>query len=307
MNDAANVQQWSYFGLESQQFVLIPTGDGFYKIVAKHSGKIVEAASTAVEANVRQYADRNLPLGQWKLNEVPPMLQGKGDGLDAKYYTGMNFETLKRTQIDTTINFNWGTKAPNAYIGVDNFSVRWTGRIQPRATGNYTFFVNSDNGRKLYVNNVLLIDKWISDYDVEYSGTINLTKGQYYDIRLDYFEEAGGANCKLEWMSSEQSREVVPKSQLYSVSNGIENTASVKAGFDIFPMPVVNKTMNVSLYGFDESMETNLVLYDLLGKVVFQTRITQNGQINLKGLPAGAYLVKVSNKDVAVNKNIVIQ
>lgn len=86
-------------------------------------------------------------------------------------------------------------------VNADNFSVRWAGKSDATLSDNYTFYVNSDNGRKLWINNQLIIDKWIDDYGVEYSGTISLTANQLYDIKLEYFESYGGANCKLEWFS----------------------------------------------------------------------------------------------------------
>lgn len=45
------------------------------------------------------------------------------------------------------------------------------------------------------------------------SGTIALNPGQKYDIKFEYFENAAGAKAKVEWASSFQEREVVPKSQ----------------------------------------------------------------------------------------------
>jgi len=141
---------------------------------------------------------------------------GTGDGLTGNYFNGMNFETPVYSRKDATVNFDWGTGSPNASVNVDQFSARWTGQIQPRYTGQYTFYLNTDNGRRLWINNQLVVDKWIDDWGIEYTGTISLTAGQKYDIKLEYFEDNGGASCKLEWSSLSQAREVVPQSQLYS-------------------------------------------------------------------------------------------
>lgn len=44
-------------------------GDGYYKIVARHSGRIVEVAgaSTASGAIIQQWDNNNQTCGQWKL------------------------------------------------------------------------------------------------------------------------------------------------------------------------------------------------------------------------------------------------
>ena len=42
------------------------------------------------------------------------------------------------------------------------------------------------------------------------SGTITLIGGQVYDLKMEYFQDAGQANAKLEWQSDGQTRQVVP-------------------------------------------------------------------------------------------------
>ncbi|MBN2485785.1 MAG: T9SS type A sorting domain-containing protein [Bacteroidales bacterium] len=168
-------------------------------------------------------------------------VNGNGDGLTGSYYNGMNFETPVATRKDANINFNWGTGSPMSGVNTDNYSVKWTGQIQPRYSGAYTFYITSDNGRRVWVNNQLIIDKWIDDWDITYTGTINLTAGQKYDIKVEYFENVGGANCKLEWSSAYQAREIVPQSQLYSTpETGDGLTGSYFNGMN-FETPVLTR------------------------------------------------------------------
>lgn len=138
-----------------------------------------------------------------------------GDGLTGNYFNGMNFETPVYSRVDPNINFDWSNDSPYASVNTDRFSVRWSGQIQADYTENYTFYLNTDNGRRLWINGQLLVDSWIDDWNKEYTGTIALTAGQKYDIRLEYFENYGGASCKMEWSSVSQSRQVVPQSHLY--------------------------------------------------------------------------------------------
>ena len=289
LSDGANVNQWSYLGQSHQKFVLLPTGDGYYKIMAQHSGEILEAENTNVEGNIRQMPDNNQTSGQWKLIPAPLGKVGTGTGLKGDYFNGRNFETLKYTTIDGTINFNWDSNSPNPSVNQDNFSVIWTGLIQPKFTGNYTFYVNSDNGRRLWINNQLIIDKWIDDYGIEYSGDIQLTEGQKYNIKLEYFEAVGGANCKLEWVSEYHGKEVIPKSQLYP-----DQTAGVFdykiAQLDIFPNPTNNfwtvKTKNIKMY--------SVKVFDVLGNKVL-TLIPNSTEVKISraDLKSGLYFAKV--------------
>ena len=139
-----------------------------------------------------------------------------GDGLIGNYFNGMNFETYVSTRKDASINFNWGDRSPMEGVGNDSYSIRWTGFVEPLFTEKYTFYLTSDNGRRLWINDQLVIDKWIDDWDITYTGEIELEAGKKYTIRIEYFENFGGANCKFEWSSPSQAREIVPQSRLFS-------------------------------------------------------------------------------------------
>nr|WP_277881241.1 PA14 domain-containing protein [Leptolyngbya sp. FACHB-321] len=133
----------------------------------------------------------------------------------AQYFQGKNFTTLKWSEINPTVNFTWGNQAPNSLVAADNFAVRWTGQVQAKSTEAYTFYTRSDDSVRLWVNGQLLIDNW-ADHDLtEDSGTIALAAGQNYDIKLEYYERAGGATAQLLWSSPTQAKEIIPASQLF--------------------------------------------------------------------------------------------
>lgn len=304
-SEAANVQQMTPLGADNQYFILVETPDGYYKFIAKHSGKIIEAASTIVLANVRQASNLNQTKGQWQITPVPAYENAGGTGLDAAYYNGTEFNTFRFNRVDTTINFNWGTGTPDSRISAENFSVRWTGKIQPRFGGTYTFYINSDNGRRLWINNQLVIDKWLNDYDVEYSGSINLAANQMYDFKMEYFETTGGANCKLEWFGASQAREVVPKSQLFPLNTAIDNPEVAASDIEIYPNPITNKMMHISVKNNAEPFTVKL--YNMLGNQVFVSENINSGNVNLSEIPKGMYVVSIQNKTINQNKRIVIQ
>jgi hypothetical protein len=283
--DGANVQQWTYYGTPNQQFIVTSTGDGYYKLIPKHSGKVVEVAgaSTANGGNVQQWTNNNQTCGMWGLVPVvTTVVIGNGDGLTANYFNGMNFETPVYSRVDTSINFNWGNGSPNALVNVDQFSARWSGQIQPKYSETYTFYLNTDNGRRLWINGQLVIDKWIDDWGTVYSGTIALTAGQKYDIKLEYFEDWGGASCQLQWSSASQSMQVVPKSQLYSnplpsVSiSSPANNATLNAG-----------TITISANASDNGSVSKVEFYN--GSTLLSTSAGSPYSYTWTGVVAGSY------------------
>lgn len=144
------------------------------------------------------------------------VVQATGDGLRAEYFDSTNLTNRIFTRIDPRVNFNWGAGTPDARVGTNNFSIRWTGTIEPRYSETYTFNTRSDDGVRLYVDGQLVIDQWTNQAATNHSGSIDLEAGVQYDIRLEYFENSGNAEMRLRWSSDSQAFQTVPTSQLYA-------------------------------------------------------------------------------------------
>ena len=139
-----------------------------------------------------------------------------GDGLKAVYYNNLDFSGTSLTRIDKTINFDWKAGSPHSSIAGWTFSGRWTGNMVVPNTGIYKFYTVSDDGAKLWIDNKLLIDKWITQSPTEYSGEIYLEAGRKYPIKLEYFENYGGASISLSASGPGIEKVIVPQSYLYS-------------------------------------------------------------------------------------------
>lgn len=122
---------------------------------------------------------------------------GSGNGLSATYFDNLDFTDLRVTRTNQTVNFDWGGGSPDPASGVDTFSVRWSGQVEPRYTEAYTFYTTSDDGVRLWIDNQLLIDNWTDHGPTENTGTISLSAGQKYDLRMEFYEQGGEAAAKL--------------------------------------------------------------------------------------------------------------
>ncbi len=140
---------------------------------------------------------------------------GSGTGLQGDYYDNIDFTAFVLSRVDPTVNFNWGSGSPDPSIGADTFSVRWTGFVEPLYSETYTFYTNSDDGVRLWVDGQLVVENWTDHAPTENSGTIALTAGTQYDIQMDYYENGGGAVAELRWSSANQTKEIIPQTQLY--------------------------------------------------------------------------------------------
>ena len=234
-------------------------------------------------------------------------VNGNGDGLNAFYYNNINFDTLITTKIDTMVNFEWMGTPPLVGVNPANFSVRWSGKVQPRYDGTYTFYTSTEEGVRLWVDNSLIINNWTPHNYYVNSGTITLNGMQKYDIKLEYYEKYLNSTCILGWKSANQWAEVIPKSQLYSEVLGInENDKQV---LNIYPNPVTHDHVIVDITGLNKNEQYTISVFTLEGKKLIEKN-TKGGikyDISTKGLSPGVYLISLKSKNINLNKKLIVQ
>lgn len=120
-------------------------------------------------------------------------------GLTGSYFANKTLSgTATAIQVDPKINFSWGAGSPNVSgIPVDNFSVRWTGVIKVPTTGNYIFYLRSDDGSRLWIDNTQLINQWYDQAATTKQAIIRLTKDVIYNVKLEYYESAADAEIRM--------------------------------------------------------------------------------------------------------------
>ena len=93
---------------------------------------------------------------------------------------------------DPNVNINWGRGAPAPGMPVDNFSVRWTRQLSFPITQPYRFVLRSDDGVRLWIDGVLIIDAWHMATGTPFTRDVNLTAG-WHAFRIEYYEGSGDA------------------------------------------------------------------------------------------------------------------
>ena len=164
---------------------------------------------------------------------------GTGDGLRGSYFSNRHlFGTPVVARVDGTVSFDWRfiTQMQHMYdigqtnwaavvsacktaIGMprsDQYSVRWMGELQAQFTEPYTVYASNDDGIRVWLNEQLIIDDWTCHPATEKTAVVNLTAGQKYLLRVEYFHNHGNASVKLSWSSPSTPKQVIPGSQLYS-------------------------------------------------------------------------------------------
>jgi autotransporter-associated beta strand protein len=139
------------------------------------------------------------------------------NGLQGFYYPNINFSGTPIIRVDATVNFsNLATNTQPLYPQVTEFSVRWIGQLLTTTAGTYTFTTTSDDGSRCWVNGQLVVDNWAFQGGTARSGTISLSAGTLYDIRVEYMQGGGGAECILNWTPPSGSSVVIPNGNLFT-------------------------------------------------------------------------------------------
>jgi hypothetical protein len=156
-------------------------------------------------------ADQSFPARTLPAGTVLPFSALPLWGFQGTYYATADLSGAPVLQrVDPGINFQWGTGSPDPAVPADHFSVRWTGSIVPPATANWTFYTNTNDGVRLWVNNTLLINQWSNLGLTEFSRAIPLTGGTVYPLVMEYYENTNTATAELRWSAPGVAKAIVP-------------------------------------------------------------------------------------------------
>jgi RHS repeat-associated protein len=146
-------------------------------------------------------------------------------GLHVAYYAN---ETLKgqpklfslgligATGTGTASARAWSTGTPDSVLGTDHFTLRMTGNITFPTSGEYTLKTYADDGTRVWLDDVLILDNWVLQAPTLIGGTpVTVQAGDTKRIRVEYLEHVGSATLKLQWVAPGSSSAVdVPVAQL---------------------------------------------------------------------------------------------
>ena len=103
-------------------------------------------------------------------------------------------------KIDEQVSFKWTLYSPNPEkMQPDNYSIRWTGKIEAPNSGKYKLGLRGNDGFRLYLNGKLIIDNWEKLTYSTKTVDIDFMKAQKYDIVIEFHENRGEANIELIW------------------------------------------------------------------------------------------------------------
>lgn len=142
-----------------------------------------------------------LTLTSLAIVQAEPNTQAQfGTGWTGEFFSNPNLQDPVAfvQQFPTGLNINWGAASPAAgIIPVDQWSARFTS-VQLFNEGTYEFVVASDDGVRVYIDNNLVLDRFIGRTLTTDRFQLSLTAGTH-SIRIEYFDGIDQAALQFQW------------------------------------------------------------------------------------------------------------
>ncbi|MBI3831610.1 MAG: hypothetical protein HY291_18970 [Planctomycetes bacterium] len=110
----------------------------------------------------------------------------------------------------------------------DHFYIRWTGVLRVPKDGKYTLYTESDDGSRVFIAGKQVVDNPGLHAMEEKSGEVELKAGDV-EIKVEFFENEGGAGCKFSWSAEGLEKQLVPATALFH-KKGAEKIETAQAG-----------------------------------------------------------------------------
>ncbi len=117
----------------------------------------------------------------------------------------------------------------------ENFFVRWTGLLKCPEDGLYNFYVESDDGCRLYIDQELAVDNSDGRSMEQRADRLTLKAGTHA-LRFEYFQGGGPAGVNLQWKTPKSGRLILPAAFL-SHASGAEKIAWDREAWEKRPAP----------------------------------------------------------------------
>ncbi|HTH55916.1 MAG TPA: PA14 domain-containing protein [Cyclobacteriaceae bacterium] len=227
------------------------------------------------------------------------------------------------TASGTTNNFNLSVRQRN-----DHYVLSFDGYLQIDNAGTYTFYANSDDGSRIYINATLVANNDSIHTSTVRSGTYNFPNPGLYPIRVVYYQELAGEILNIRYnqgtrnnyglatgipdnklflsdpTSSSSTRYAAANSSIHptEVAGNGDNENSSNKGV-AFPNPF-HQTLYVQLP--DSSFTSSAQLYDVLNNRIARTMQfeveSRYAAFDFSDLPKGQYVLMIGNSRFRVFK-----
>jgi len=230
------------------------------------------------------------------------------NGCNYNYYEGQ-YTTIPNTDILTPAkagvinNFLISSRLRNDY-----FVFKFSGYIQVNTDGVYTFYLNSDDGSKLYIGNQLVVNNDGLHALKEQSGTIGLKAGKHA-ITISYLEYTGSQILNVSYAGPSLNKQLIPDAAIFRVNAMAAAKYAVSSdSIQLSPVPAVDY---LTLAFNEDVQDVKITVVDVGSNVYIRNKFIQvdkrQAKVYLGELKEGVYVLYVEMNDgLVISKQFVI-
>lgn len=217
-------------------------------------------------------------------------------GIRYKYYEGSwntlpVFDQLVPQATGTTTAIGLTNRKNDDYFGFV-----FEGFINIPESGNYTFYTSSDDGSRLFIDDLTIVDNDGLHGIQEKSGSVCLAKG-YHKLKVEYFEKTGGNQSLSAAYSGpgffKKSITDIYTSDTYTGKNS--DLFHVEKEVLVYPNPASEVIYIVIPEKVTSNMDLIIRLYSAQGQNVKELKTSSKNRIsmNISNLPKGVYFLEI--------------
>ncbi|MEN6384341.1 MAG: glucoamylase family protein [Phycisphaerales bacterium] len=167
----------------------------------------------------------------WQMLDAIGWATRQDNGLNYEYYEGTwtslpDLGTLTPAASGIAHNFDIGLRQQDDY-----FAIRFTGYFDVNMSGLYTFYLYSDDGSRLYIDDVSVVNNDGQHSAQEKSGSKYLLAGRH-SIRVDYFDYDGGNSLQVSYSRPGVAKQQVPVNKLFRCNFACDFSGDCSVDFE---------------------------------------------------------------------------
>ncbi|NII85357.1 glycoside hydrolase family 3 C-terminal domain-containing protein [Pedobacter sp. SG908] len=153
-------------------------------------------------------------------------------GLTGSYFKGLYLSGKPVKEVnDKAVNFSWTLYPPDEQLQLDDYSVRWDGKIKVPQNADVNIGLEGNDGYRLYLDNQLMIDNWDKKSFSTKTVPFHFEKNKEYAIKIEFFEPKGNGKIKLIWdYGITKSNEITDAVAAAKNNDAIVFVAGIKEG-----------------------------------------------------------------------------
>jgi alpha-L-rhamnosidase len=208
--DAAAVRMMTDVDGAEIRYTLDGNEPGLHSLLYKHPFKIYK--SRTIKAKVFK---KGYPPGFTKTSMIT-FIDPEKNGLMYDYFEGRwerlpEFKSLRPLKSGNVFDLGLEKISTPA----NEFALLFSGKIEINTSGEYLFYLNSNDGSQLFIDDILVIDNDGAHASIEKRGKISLLPGKHL-IKITYFQAGGGLNLRAFISGPGMEKQRIPAAMLFT-------------------------------------------------------------------------------------------